>query len=301
MTMKLLPSDEDGRLRPSTLIEAIRKDKEAGFYPCYFAATVGSTGIASSDNLEELSPICQSEGLWIHVDAAYAGAALSCPEYRYLIKGVEMVDSFNFNPHKWMLVTFDCSALWVKDQKPLVEAMNVDRIYLKHAYQDIAPDYRHWQIPLGRKMRSLKLYFVLRSYGVEGIQNYIRNHVDLCNYFVNLVENDRNFEVCTQNLSLATFRLKGADTLTEELLDRLTRRKIIYVIPCHYRNKYVIRFAVGNKCTKRSEIDKSWNEIQSQGIEVLKSAETTLLNENKISAMKITTNQENAKCTEKSK
>lgn len=300
MTMRLLPADEDGCLTASTLSEAIRKDKEAGFYPCYCVATIGSTGIASSDNIEELAPICQRDNIWLHIDAAYAGAAFSCPEYRYLMKGVEMVDSFNFNPHKWMLTTFDCSAFWVKDRKPLVEAMNVDRIYLSHAYQEIAPDYRHWQIPLGRKMRSLKLFFVLRSYGVEGIQNYIRNHIDLCKYFVSLVEKDSNFEVCTQNLALATFRMKGSDSLTEELLERITKRKIIYVIPCHYRKKYVIRFSIGNRCSKRSDIDKSWNEIKSQAEEVLKSAQT-IITENKVSSMNITTNQEKAKCTEKSK
>lgn len=298
--MRLLTADENGCLRGETLLEAIRKDKADGLYPCIVVATLGTTGIASSDNLEELGPICQKENIWLHVDAAYAGAAFVCPEHRYLMKGIEMVDSFNFNPHKWMLVNFDCSAFWVRDQKPIVEAFNVDRIYLKHKYQDIAPDYRHWQIPLGRKMRALKLLFVLRSYGVEGLQKFIRSHCDLAKYFAALVESDSNFELCTVNLSLVTFRLKGDCTLTQNLLENITSRKNIYIIPCHYREKYVIRFAVGTRLTEKCDIDKAWNEIKSQADLILKSNSTNIITDTKISTINIDTN-EATNITEKSK
>jgi aromatic-L-amino-acid decarboxylase len=110
----------------------------------------------------------------LHIDAAYAGSAFICPEFRPLLDGVEHADSFNFNPHKWLLVNFDCSALWIRNRSYLVDAFNVDPIYLKHEHQNVAPDFRHWQIPLGRRFRSLKLWFVLRLYGVNGLQSYIR-------------------------------------------------------------------------------------------------------------------------------
>lgn len=269
MPMKLLPSDEDARLRGKTLREAIRKDREAGLIPCYVVATLGTTGTCAFDPLDELGMVCKEEGLWLHVDAAYAGAAFSCPEYRYLMKGCELADSFNFNPHKWMLVNFDCSALWVKNAQYLVEAFNVERIYLQHKHQGLAPEYRHWQIPLGRRFRALKLWFVLRIYGVEGIQKHVRNQIALADYFENMVREDSRFEVCTSSMGLVCFRLKGDDELTQTLLDKVTQRRNIYVIPCHFRGKLVIRFVVCSRITEKRDIDFAWNEFTSQADEIV--------------------------------
>ncbi|KAF2886733.1 hypothetical protein ILUMI_19440 [Ignelater luminosus] len=268
MKMRLLPADENCSLPGETLLEAIRKDREAGLIPCYFVATLGTTGTCAFDNLQELGPVCNKENVWLHVDAAYAGSAFVCPEYRYFMKGVEFADSFDFNPHKWMLVNSDCSAMWVKDARYLVEAFNVDRIYLKHQHQGLAPDYRHWQISLGRRFRALKLWFVLRTYGIEGIQNHIRKQIGLANYFEELVRNNSKFEVATSNMGLVCFRLQGSDDKTERLLEKLTERKNIYVIPCYFRGKFVIRFVICSRLTEEKDIDYAWKEITDVANEI---------------------------------
>ncbi|KAK9870422.1 hypothetical protein WA026_007992 [Henosepilachna vigintioctopunctata] len=209
MPMRLLPADENGILRGTVLAKAIEEDKRKGLIPCYVVANLGTTPTCAFDSLEEFGPICQKEGIWLHVDAAYAGTAFVCPEYRYLCRGVEYADSFNFNPHKWMLVNFDCSAMWVKNAKYLVEAFNVERIYLEDAHKGMAPEYRHWQIALGRRFRALKLWFVMRIYGVEGIQKHVRHHISLAKHFSELVGKDNRFEVCSLSMGLVCFRLKG--------------------------------------------------------------------------------------------
>ncbi|XP_032332127.1 aromatic-L-amino-acid decarboxylase isoform X4 [Camelus ferus] len=203
--LKAIPSDGKFALRASALQEALERDKAAGLIPFFFAvlyqfpvhstvlrsykytqkfifffftvvATLGTTSCCSFDNLLEVGPVCHKEGVWLHVDAAYAGSAFICPEFRHLLDGVEFADSFNFNPHKWLLVNFDCSAMWVKKRTDLTGAFKLDPVYLKHSHQDsgLITDYRHWQLPLGRRFRSLKMWFVFRLYGVTGLQAYIR-------------------------------------------------------------------------------------------------------------------------------
>lgn len=257
-------------LRGKTLYEAIERDRKAGLIPCYVVATLGTTGTCAFDNIEELGKVCNEENLWLHIDAAYAGSAFICPEYRYLMKGIELCDSFNVNPHKWMLVNFDCSALWVKDAQHLVEAFNVDRIYLKHQHEGHAPDYRHWQIALGRKFRSLKLWFVLRIYGVEGIQNHIRNQINLAQYFEKLVRSDGRFEVFSSSMGLVCFRLCGDNSLTQQLINDVTASKKIYIVPCTLENKLIIRFAVCSRITNINDIQSSWNEILSHSNNIVR-------------------------------
>uniref|UniRef100_UPI00398F8872 aromatic-L-amino-acid decarboxylase isoform X3 n=1 Tax=Pristiophorus japonicus TaxID=55135 RepID=UPI00398F8872 len=174
--MRKLPTDEKFSLRGEALKQALEKDKALGLIPFYLCATLGTTPSCAFDNIMELGPICNSENIWMHIDAAYAGSAFICPEFRPLLNGVEFSDSFNFNPHKWLLVNFDCSAMWVKKRSALIGAFKMDPLYLKHDHQDsgLITDYRHWQIPLGRRFRSLKMWFVLRLYGVKGLQEHIR-------------------------------------------------------------------------------------------------------------------------------
>lgn len=277
MPMRLLPSDANGRLTGAVLLEAIRKDKEQGLIPCYVVANLGTTPTCAFDDLTELGPICIQENIWLHVDAAYAGTAFACPEYRYLMNGVEMADSFNFNPHKWMLVNFDCSAMWVKDAKYLVEAFNVERIYLKDNHKGLAPEYRHWQISLGRRFRALKLWFVLRIYGIEGIQKHVRHQIGLAHYFEELVKIDKRYEICTSSMGLVTFRLRGEDKLTQKLLDKINERKNVFVIAGHFHDKLVIRFAICSRLTQKADIDYSWNEFLSQTEEVVPTMKKTIL------------------------
>ncbi|WZZ69716.1 hypothetical protein YC2023_081086 [Brassica napus] len=196
-------------LRPESLQEAVSKDLEAGSIPFFLCATVGTTSSTAVDPLAALGKIAKSNEMWFHVDAAYAGSACICPEYRQYIDGVETADSFNMNAHKWFLTNFDCSLLWVKDRYALTEALSTNPEFLKNkaSQANLVVDYKDWQIPLGRRFRSLKLWMVLRLYGAETLKSYIRNHIKLAKDLQQLVSQDPNFEVVTPRIfSLAVSR-----------------------------------------------------------------------------------------------
>ncbi|XP_014230247.1 aromatic-L-amino-acid decarboxylase [Trichogramma pretiosum] len=268
---RLLETDSKHQLRGETLAEAIQADKENGLIPFYVVGTLGTTSSCTFDRIDELGPICNSEEIWLHVDAAYAGSAFICPEFRYLMRGVERADSFNFNPHKWMLVNFDCSPLWLKDPTYVINAFNVDPLYLKHDMQGSAPDYRHWQIPLGRRFRALKLWFVLRLYGVENLQKYIRNHVAQAHEFESLVLADPRFEIVEEVvLGLVCFRLKGSNELNELLLKRINGAGNIHLVPSKINDCYFLRLAICSRFSESKDIQYSWQEIKTRADEVLK-------------------------------
>lgn len=273
--IRLLPANDEQQLRGNALQVAIDEDLAQGKFPVMCIATFGTTGTCAFDNVEELGPICQANNIWLHIDAAYAGSALVCPEYRYLMKGIDKADSFNFNPHKWLLMNFDLSAMWLKNADLLVQAFNVDRIYLQHQFQgqSKAPDYRHWQLPLGRRNRALKVWTTLRTYGGEKIREKIRADVKMAEMFRDLVVNDARFELATkQSLGLVCFRLKGECSLTQKLLDRITERKKLYMIPAKVHNKLIIRFAICGQRTLPQDIDFAWQEITAQAEIVLAEA-----------------------------
>ncbi|XP_033227289.1 aromatic-L-amino-acid decarboxylase [Belonocnema kinseyi] len=267
---RLLETDSKHRLRGETLQEAIRQDKEKGLIPFYAVSTLGTTSSCTFDRLDEMGVICNREEVWLHVDAAYAGSAFICPEFRYLMKGVELADSFNFNPHKWMLVNFDCSPMWLKDPTYVINAFNVDPLYLKHDMQGSAPDYRHWQIPLGRRFRSLKLWFVLRLYGVENLQKHIRNHVSQAHEFESLVSADSRFEIVEDViLGLVCFRLKGSNDLNENLLKRINGSGNIHLVPSKIKDTYFLRLAICSRYSESKDIQYSWQEIKLRANEIL--------------------------------
>ena len=208
--------------------------------------------------------------MWLHIDAAYAGSSFICPEYRPLLNGVEYADSFDFNPHKWMLVNFDCSAMWVKDQRSIVDAFDVDPLYLKHEYQGEIPDYRHWQVPLGRRFRSLKLWFVLRLFGQKNLREYIRNHVRLAHEFASLVEGDDRFELTNKvTLGLVCFRLKGPNQLSELLNKRLNDEGNMHLTPSKIGSTYFLRLAIGHKKADFEDVAFAWNEVSKNATEVI--------------------------------
>ncbi|XP_065203375.1 3,4-dihydroxyphenylacetaldehyde synthase 2-like [Planococcus citri] len=270
--MRLLPTGEDGKLLRETLIQVFENDCNQGLFPCYMVATLGSTGICTSDELQVIGPLCEKYNIWLHVDAAYAGAALVLPECQHLLNGVEHANSFNFNPHKWLLVNFDCSALWLKNANDLSEGLAIERIYLKdnENVNTQSPEYRNWQIPLGRRFRALKLWFTLKSYGKKGLQAFIRHHINLANLFASLVDQDSRFELaCPTRLGLVCFRLKGDNKLTEELHNRLMLRRNIYTIVATVNGQLIIRFVVCSRLTTEADINFAWNEIRSQADELL--------------------------------
>lgn len=220
--------------------------------------------------MDEIGPVANKYNVWTHVDAAYAGSAFICPEYRHLMKGIETAESFNFNPHKWMLVNFDCSAMWLKDPTWVVNAFNVDPLYLKHDMQGSAPDYRHWQIPLGRRFRALKLWFVLRLYGIENIQTHIRRHCGFAKKFEELCVADERFEIATEvQMGLVCFRLRGSNEVNEALLKRINGRGNIHLVPSKINDVYFLRMAVCSRFTKTEDMEYSWKEVALAADEVL--------------------------------
>uniref|UniRef100_A0A2K6F979 Aromatic-L-amino-acid decarboxylase n=1 Tax=Propithecus coquereli TaxID=379532 RepID=A0A2K6F979_PROCO len=270
--LKAIPSDDNFAMRASALQEAVERDKAAGLIPFFVVATLGTTSCCSFDNLLEVGPLCNKEDMWLHIDAAYAGSAFICPEFRHLLNGVEFADSFNFNPHKWLLVNFDCSAMWVKKRTDLTGAFKLDPVYLKHSHEDsgLITDYRHWQLPLGRRFRSLKMWFVFRMYGVKGLQAYIRKHVQLSHEFESLVRQDPRFEICAQViLGLVCFRLKGSNKLNEALLQRINSAKKIHLVPCHLRDKFVLRFAICSRTVESAHVRLAWEHITELAAAVL--------------------------------
>ncbi|XP_067867001.1 aromatic-L-amino-acid decarboxylase-like isoform X2 [Heterodontus francisci] len=269
--MRKLPTDEKFSLRGETLKQALEEDKALGLIPFYLCATLGTTPSCAFDNIMELGPICNSENIWMHIDAAYAGSAFICPEFRPLLNGVEFSDSFNFNPHKWLLVNFDCSAMWVKKRSELIGAFKMDPLYLKHQHQDsgLITDYRHWQIPLGRRFRSLKMWFVFRLYGVKGLQEYIRKQVDLAHEFESLVRQDDQFEIVNDVvLGLVCFRLKGSNDLNEKLIQRINEMRKIHIVPCQLRDKFVLRFAICARTVESKHIQYAWQNIKEIAIDL---------------------------------
>nr|UCS97434.1 dopa decarboxylase [Bemisia tabaci] len=268
---RLLPTDDMYRLQGNTLEEAIKKDKADGLVPFYVVATLGTTSCCSFDLLKEIGPVCKNEEVWLHVDAAYAGSAFICPEYQYLLEGVEYAESFNFNPHKWMLINFDCSAMWLKNPDEVVNAFNVDPLYLKHDHQGAAPDYRHWQIPLGRRFRSLKLWFVLRLYGIKNLQTHIRHQIGLAHQFEAYVNEDEEFELFNEVLmGLVCFRVKGSNELNEQVLNRINKKGKIHMVPSKIKDVFFLRFAVCSRFTNAEDVKYSWSEVKATTQEIKK-------------------------------
>jgi len=238
---------EDRRMRGPALQAMINEDIKNGLIPFYCVATLGTTGSCAFDALEEIGPICESHNIWLHIDAAYAGSAFICPEFRPLLNGIQYAMSFVFNPHKWMLVNFDCSAVWYKNSRFVVESFIVDPVYLKHQKEGKCPDFRHWHIQLGRRFRSLKIWFVLRLYGVDGLQKYIRNHIKLAHLFESLVNTDSRLEIVEKvTMGLVCFRLKGSNQANKELHDRIEKDGRIHIVTSIFddTDTLFLRFAV---------------------------------------------------------
>ncbi|XP_026824506.1 histidine decarboxylase [Ooceraea biroi] len=268
--MRYIESDNELSMRGDALLEALTRDRAEGLLPFFVCATLGTTGACTFDNLKEIGPICQKNGLWLHVDAAYAGSAFVCPEFRGWLQGIELTDSIAFNPSKWLMVHFDCTAMWVKNSQALHRTFNVDPLYLKHENSGLAIDYMHWQIPLSKRFRALKLWFVIRNYGITGLQKHIREGVRLAQKFEALVLADARFEIpAARHLGMVVLRLRGENTLTERLLKKLNSRGRLHCVPAALHGKYVIRFTVTSTHTTNEDIVRDWAEIRNTANEIL--------------------------------
>jgi aromatic-L-amino-acid decarboxylase len=262
---RLIDVDDRFAMRPDALAAQIARDRQAGLIPCFVSATVGTTSSNAIDPLAEIGAICRQEGLWLHVDAAMSGAAALCPEYRYIQKGLEFADSYCFNPHKWMFTNFDCDCFYVADRAALIKALSVLPEYLRNKATESGAviDYRDWQIPLGRRFRSLKLWFVIRHYGVEGLRHHIRRHIQLAQDFARWVEASDDFElVAPAPLNLVCFSHKGGDALNHKLLDRLNESGKLYLTHTTLAGRYALRFCVGQTYTEARHVRQAWEQIQ---------------------------------------
>eukprot|EP01120_Amphizonella_sp_Union-15-10_P004739 TRINITY_DN1542_c0_g1_i2.p1 TRINITY_DN1542_c0_g1~~TRINITY_DN1542_c0_g1_i2.p1 ORF type:complete len:292 (+),score=44.34 TRINITY_DN1542_c0_g1_i2:188-1063(+) len=257
-------------LDPVKLQTAIEADLAAGLWPCAVISCVGTTGCGAVDPLVQISEVAKKHDLWHHCDAAYAGSAFVCPEER--VSGLDGLDSFNFNPHKWLLVNFDCSLLWVKDKKSLIESMMILPEYLRNkASESGATDFKDWHIPLGRRFRALKLWFVVRTYGVSGLQKYIREHINCAKIVERLLNSDSRFEVVSRSYSLVLFRLSNdpEEKLSRILFEKINKGGDFYLTHTVLGGRFVIRMAIGSASTKLEHVEKCVQKLKSIADEIL--------------------------------
>jgi len=249
--LRKIPLDENFAMIPEELEKAISADIAAGHKPTCVVATLGSTSLSAIDPLRAIGEICRKYRVWLHVDAAWAGSALILPEYRWMIDGIGLADSFVFNPHKWLLTQFDCSAFFIRDKAALIHSFEILPEYLKTREGNQVNNYRDWGPGLGRRFRALKLWFVLRAYGLEGLRTRIRNHVRWSGELAGEIADLPGFEIVTAPvLSLFTFRYRDA-AATEALLRRVNDDGRIYLSQTQHRGQFVIRMQVGQfECTR---------------------------------------------------
>lgn len=271
--IRLIPVDQDFRMIPEKLEKVIINDQSRGIVPCCVVAAIGTTSTLSIDPLRKIGEICKKHNIWLHVDAAMAGTAAVLPEKRWILDGIEYADSFVFNPHKWMFTNFDCSAYFCRDPKHLVNTFSINPEYLKTDVDMRAKNYRDWGIPLGRRFRALKLWFVIRSYGVHGLRKMIAKHIQLAEEFAGWLKNDGRFElIAPQSLNLVCFRFKPQQSNLDEetlnainknLMDELNKSGKLYLSHTVLNGKFTLRLCVGQTATEHKHIENAWNLIKN--------------------------------------
>lgn len=271
--LRLVEVDEVFAMRPAALEAQVARDLAAGLRPACVVGTTGTTGSTAMDPLRPVGAVCQRHGMWLHVDASYAGTAAILPEKRWMLDGVELADSFVFNPHKWMLVNFDCSAYFVRDVPALLRTFAASPEYLKTVHDADVVNFRDWGIQLGRRFRALKLWWVIRSYGIAGLQAMVRQHCAWATQFAAWVHADPRFElVAPVPLGLACFRLaplpgeRPADTdeRNRSLLARVNAPGRVFLTHTVLGGRYVIRMAIGTRLTGLQHVEAAWELIRQQ-------------------------------------
>jgi len=268
--LRYIATDDQFAMLAQELEEAILADIRAGFQPACVVATLGTTSSLAMDPVDSIAAICKKHGIWLHVDAAFAGTAAVVPELRPFMKGVEQADSFVFNPHKWMLTNFDCSAYFVKDPQILVKTFEIHPEYLKTSADKQVKNYRDWGIQLGRRFRALKLWFVIRHYGISGIRAMVREHVEMARQFSTWIAEDPRFELLAPHqLSMVCFRFNPGglpeDKLTEankKLLEKINDSEEVFLTHTTLRGKYCIRLSVGQRTTGMRHVKRVWELLK---------------------------------------
>jgi len=261
--VRKVPVDDAFRLRPEALGSLIEADLAAGLRPCCVAATVGTTSTTSVDPVPAIADICERRGLWLHVDAAYAGAAAVVPELRWAFEGCERADSFLTNPHKWLLTPMDCSVFYTRRPEVLRRSFSLVPEYLETPPDPRAINLMDYGVPLGRRFRSLKLWFILRSYGREGLTAMIRHHVALAQELAEQVDADPAFErTAPAPFSVVCFRYKGTDDENRRILEEVNATGEVFLSSTVLKGRYTLHLAVGNHGTTREHVQRAWELVK---------------------------------------
>lgn len=263
----LLP---DFSMDHSELKKAIISDKNNGRIPCCVVATLGTTGVTAIDNLKAIGEICHEYGVWLHVDAAMAGTALILPEFQWMLDGKEYIDSFVFNPHKWMFTNFDCTAYFVKDASTLIKTFEILPEYLKTRTRGKVNDYRDWGVPLGRRFRALKLWSVIRTYGIEGLRDKVRSHINIAAKLSEMITKEADFEILAPvTISVVCFRFipagfstEALNSLNEKLNHRLNDSGKLYLSHTVINGKYTLRMVTAQTNVTLEHVEKAWHQIK---------------------------------------
>lgn len=263
--------DANLALDPADLRKCIESDIRAGFTPLCVVAALGTTGTTAVDPLAEIGQIAQEFGIWLHVDAAYAGTALVLPEFRWMIEGSDNIDSYVFNPHKWMFTHFDCTAYFVKNRDALIRTFTILPEYLKTSSRGKVNDYRDWGIPMGRRFRALKLWFVIRSFGAEGIREKVRQHIRLAEAFEQWVDGHPDFEIMAKRtMNVVFFRYHPPAKHDEDELNQLNSRLVeelksdgrIFLTHTKVSGKWVLRMVIAQTYVEERHLEKAWQVIR---------------------------------------
>lgn len=263
--------NENFGMKSSALRDAIEADLKAGFQPLCVIATIGTTGSTAVDPIKEIGEICKEYNIWLHADAAYSGTAIVLPEMRHFADGLELADSYVFNPHKWMFTNFDCSAYFVRDPEMLIRTFEILPEYLKTRTRGQVNDYRDWGVALGRRFRALKLWFVIRNFGVEGIREKIRLHLELAQWLANEIRESNDFELLAPvDFSLVCFRYLPSgitdeakiNEINEQLLQTLNASGKLYMTHTKLNGKYTLRMVIAQTYVEFRHVENAWKLIR---------------------------------------
>ncbi|MGB9245464.1 MAG: pyridoxal-dependent decarboxylase [Candidatus Acidiferrales bacterium] len=270
--LRAIEVDEKFAMSPAALAAQIGRDCAAGKIPFFICATIGTTSSNAIDPVREIASIAREHGLWLHVDAAMSGTAALCPEFRWTHDGVELADSYCFNPHKWMFTNFDCDCFYVRDRAALVRPLSVLPEFLRNRATESGAviDYRDWQIPLGRRFRALKLWFVIRHYGVKGLRHHVRRHVELAQQFAQWVRAAEHFELAAPTpLNLVCFRHRAGDLVNQSIMDRLNASGDLYLTHTRLNDRFTLRMSIGQSQTELHHVERAWQRIRDEAAAIV--------------------------------
>jgi aromatic-L-amino-acid decarboxylase len=279
-----IPVDDKFAMIPELMKQQIEKDIQTGYKPLCVVAALGTTGSTAVDSIKDTGAICKKYNIWLHIDAAFLGTALILPEFKWMLEGIENADSFVFNPHKWMFTNFDCSAYFVKSKEALVRTFEILPEYLKTLSDSKVNNYCDWGIPLGRRFRALKLWFVIRSFGVEGLQEKIREHISLGKYFANEIARDGKFEILAPVIAnVICFRYKPPEIddeeelniINENLLHSLNRTGRLYLTHTKLNGKYTLRMVIAQTNVEKRNVEEALEiiKVESCKLKVIRRGE----------------------------